>query len=417
MTESSPSTWSRAQAPILSVLLPFALLFALGNYYRFMNAILAPHLVADLHLTASDLGLLVSAYFLVSALSQAPLGLMMDRFGPRRVQSMLIAVGGIGALIFGAATTWPIALLGRVIMGVGAAGALMTSFQAVTLWFPKTRWPLFNGIVMSVGGIGSLAATLPTQWLIDLSGWRSLMVGVAIASFAAAVMMITVVPEKVSDRPRDSFAAQFRGIGEVYRDRVFWRIAPLFMSTIGSNVAFQSLWAGTWLRDVGGLAPHDVAAALSVLTIIQIFVYVFTGFIASELNRRGVPLIKVVAVGSALYIISQMPLILPTGIGRWIVLLGMGFLSNANSLCYPVLSQHVPQRLIGRANTALNTFFFIGAFTLQYTVGVVIDVFAPAGSGNYPVIAYQVAFGAMVTIQIVSWLWLMIPPRQSAEAV
>jgi len=406
---------SRPLSLALSVLIPFAVAFALGNYFRFVNAILAPHLVADLNLTAGNLGLLVSAYFLVSALFQVPLGLMMDRFGPRRVQAVLIALGGVGALIFAAAATWPIALLGRIIMGVGAAGALMTSFQAVALWFPKTRWPFFNGVIMSVGGIGSLLATLPTEWLIGFFGWRSLMVGIAIACFISGAMLGSIVPETRGDRPAGSLAVQFRGLGEVYRNRIFWRVAPLFMTTVGSNVAVQSLWAGTWLRDVAGLAPAEIARELAILSVIQIFVFVSTGLIASELNRRGVPLIRVVIFGSGLYIMSQAPLVLPTGVGRWIVLLGMGLLSNANTLCYPILSQHVPQRLIGRASTALNTFFFIGAFTLQYGVGIIIEIFEPEITGEYPVVAYQLAFGAMVAMQALSWLWLLVPPRNEPK--
>jgi nitrate/nitrite transporter NarK len=411
VTDTSPAASRLERPPILRVLVPFALVFALGNYYRFMNAVLAPHLVVDLDLTAGDLGLLVSAYFLVSAFVQAPLGLVMDRYGPRRVQAALIALGGIGALIFGLGESWTLALLGRVTMGIGAAGALMTSFQAVTLWFPPARWPLFNGVVMSVGGLGSLAATLPTQWLIDLAGWRHLMLGVALASAVGALMLVAVVPDKVADRRPATFGEQLRGIATVYRDKVFWRVAPLFMTTIGSTVAFQSLWAGTWLRDVAGLAPHAVASDLLILTLVQIVAYTASGLVASELNRRGVPLIRIVLVGGALYILSQVPLVLSSGAGLWVVLLGMGLLSNVNTLCYPILSLHFPQSLIGRANTALNTFFFIGAFTLQFAVGLVIDLFPAEASGHYPIAAYQIAFAVMVLLQAASWAWLLLQRR------
>lgn len=416
MTETSQPAAAPARLPIVTVLAPFALVFALGNYFRFMNAVMAPHLVADLHLSAGDLGLLVSAYFLASALFQAPLGLLMDRFGPRRVQATLIALGGVGALIFGAATTWHLALIGRLVMGLGAAGALMTSIQAVTLWFPMTRWPFFNGIVLSVGALGSLAATLPTQFLIDLVGWRQLMIGVALAAFAGGLLLFTIVPEKVAQKKPATFGEQLRGLGEVYRDRVFWRVAPLYMTTVGSTIAFQSLWAGTWLRDVAGLGPNAIASDLLILTVMQVASYVLNGFIASELNRRGIALMKIIIVGAALYVLSQASLVLPTGIGRWAILLGMGFLSNVNTLCYPMLSQHFPQRLIGRANTALNTFFFAGAFTLQYMVGLVIDLFPTEASGHYPVIAYQLAFTVTVTAQIASWIWLLIPPKSRRTA-
>jgi nitrate/nitrite transporter NarK len=416
MTDTSRPAALPERIPIITVLAPFAAVFALGNYFRFMNAVLAPHIVADLRLTASDLGLLVSAYFLASALFQAPLGLLMDRFGPRRVQATLIIIGGIGALIFAAAQTWPMALLGRVVMGLGAAGALMTSIQAITLWFPMSRWPFFNGIVLGVGGLGSLAATLPTQWLIDFAGWRQLMVGIALAAFAGGLMLFAVVPERLADKKPSTLGEQLRGLGEIYRDRVFWRVAPLYMTTVGSTIAFQSLWAGTWLRDVAALGPNAVASDLLILTVMQVASYVLNGFVASELNRRGIALMRIIIIGAALYILSQAPLVLPTGVGRWAILLGMGLLSNVNTLCYPMLSQHFPQRLIGRANTALNTFFFIGAFTLQYMVGLVIDLFPTEASGHYPVIAYQLAFAVIVVAQIASWIWLLIPPRQAEAA-
>ncbi len=415
MTETSRAAAFLGRQPILGVLAPFALVFAVGNYFRFMNAVLAPHLVADLHLTAGDLGLLVSAYFLASALFQGPLGLLMDRFGPRRVQATMIIFGGVGALVFGIAASWPLALVGRVMMGLGAAGGLMTSIQAVTLWFPAPRWPFLNGVVLSVGALGALAATLPTQFVIDLVGWRQLMIGVALAAFAGGLLLFTVVPERVADKRPSSLGEQLRGLGEIYRDRVFWRVAPLYLTTVGSTIAFQSLWAGTWLRDVAGLGPQAIASDLLILTVMQVASYVFNGFVASELNRRGIGLMRIIIVGAALYVLSQTPLVLPTGIGRWAVLFGMGLLSNITTLSYPMLAQHFPQRLVGRANTALNTFFFGGAFTLQYMVGLVIDLFPPEASGHYPVMAYQIAFGLTVSAQIASWIWLLIPPKERAE--
>src|SRR5262249_38292229 len=157
--------------PAIVVLTPFALVFALCNYYRTVNAVLAPYLITELGLNAAQLGLLISVYFLVSSLFQAPLGLLMDRYGPRRVQATLIIIGVLGALPFALAQSWPLLLLGRAIMGIGAAGGLMTAIQAVTLWFPAPRWPIFNGMVMSIGGLGTLVATLPTQFLLDLINW------------------------------------------------------------------------------------------------------------------------------------------------------------------------------------------------------------------------------------------------------
>src|SRR5579863_559301 len=392
-----------ARRPILSVLAPFALVFALCNYYRTVNAVLAPYLIAQLSLSAGQLGLLISIYFLVSALFQAPLGLLMDRFGPRRVQAMLIVVAGVGAIIFALGESWPVLLAGRVIMGIGAAGGLMTSLQAVTLWFPAPRWPVFNGLVMSIGATGSLAATLPTHYLLDFLDWHTVLVGVAAISLVGALLLFAAVPEKTKPPKGETLGEQLTGMAAIYRDRLFWRFAPLYLATTGSTMAFQSLWAGPWLHDVAQLDANAVASHLLVLSVLQIGSYFLIGFIATELAKRRLPLTRIVVTGSAIYIASLTPLMLPTGAGRWSVLLGIGLLSNVNTLCYPILSQHFPAAMTGRATTALNSFFFVGAFLVQFAIGLVIDLVPATEVGHYPVLAYRLAFAAMIALQICGW--------------
>lgn len=397
--------------PAIAVLTPFALVFALCNYYRTVNAVLAPHFIAELSLNAAQLGLLISIYFLISALFQAPLGLLMDRFGPRRVQATLIVIGGIGALIFALAQSWPLLLLGRAIMGIGAAGGLMTSIQAVTLWFPMPRWPVFNGMVMSIGGLGTLAATLPTQFLLDFLNWHQLLIGIAILSFLGSVMLFTAVPDRAKPPARETIGAQLRGMGIIYKDRLFWRFAPLFLVMTGSTMAFQSLWAGPWLYDVGQLGPEAVASNLFLLSVFQIASYFLIGWIATALVKRNVSLVQIVIVGSALYIASLTPLMLSGGGARWAVIIGVGLLSNSTTLCYPILSQHFPTNMTGRATTALNSFFFVGAFFIQLMIGIVIDLVPATAQGHYPTLAYQLAFGAMCAVQVLGWLWCLVPVK------
>ena len=397
--------------PVLVVLLPFALVFALCNYYRTVNAVLAPYLIAQLALSAGQLGLLISVYFLVSALFQAPLGLLMDRFGPRRVQAVLMVVAGIGAIIFALGESWPVLLTGRVIMGIGAAGGLMTSLQAVTLWFPTARWPVFNGLVLSIGAAGSLAATLPTQFLLDLFDWNQVLVGAAAIGFLGGLLLYGAVPERTKPPKGETFGQQLAGMAAIYRDRLFWRFAPLYLATTGSTMAFQSLWAGPWLHDVAQLDADAVASHLLVLSILQIGSYFLVGFVATELSKRHVPLTRIVLTGSAIYIATLTPLMLPSGAGRWSVLLGIGLVSNVNTLCYPILSQHFPAAMTGRATTALNSFFFVGAFLVQLAIGLVIDQVPATEAGHYPVLAYQLAFAAMIALQLCGWGWCLVRPR------
>lgn len=416
MLEASDEARVSLRTPILFVLAPFALLYALCNYYRSVNAVLAPHLIAAFQLNAAQLGLLVSVYFLCSALFQVPLGLILDRFGPRRVQATLIILAAGGACIFALGSYWPLLLFGRAIMGIGSAGGLMTSILAVTMWFPSSRWPVMTGLVMSLASIGALFSTLPTQLVLNVTDWRHVLLGVALLSIAAVGLLLAVVPEKKREAKGESFGEQLRGLGLIYRDPLFWRFAPLYLTTTGSTMAFQSLWAGPWLHDVAGFGANAVATHLLVISALQICSYFVIGWLATTLAKFNIKLPHIVMTGSAIYIASVTPLLLPNGAGVWSVILGAGLLSNVNTLCYSIMSRHFPKHMTGRANAALNFFYFIGAFIVQFAVGLVMDTVPATVPGHYPVTGYRLAFAVMIALQIVAWTWCILRREKVAEA-
>ncbi len=393
------------------VLLPFAAGFFISNYFRSVNAVLSTELVSDLKLTAGDLGLLSSVYFFTTAGFQLPLGLFMDRFGPGPVQSALMIIASGGVLVFASAPDFWMASFGRAVMGIGAAGALMTSFQAIIFWFPRERWPFLNGIVLAAGGIGVFAATAPTQQLLQAVNWRELMLLLAGLSCAASLAVLLLVPKGNPHPARSSVAEQLADILSIYKNPVFIRVAPIQAATVGGNLAFQGLWAGPWLRDVAALTATQAANALLIVSLLQILGYVGTGWIAGRLDKIGVELTSIIKVGTFLFVASQAGLLLPTGSARWIVLIGTGLLANVNVLAYPLLASQFAPEMVGRLNTALNFFVFLGAFLLQYLVGDIIGFFQPLPESGYSSFSYQVAFGVMCLCQLTCWLWLVRPGR------
>ena len=393
---------------VFTIVVPFGIGFFLSNYYRSMNAVLSPRLISDLGLTATSFGLLTSVYFFATALFQLPLGLLMDRYGPRAVQATMMMLASAGVAIFAVGQQLPLLIFGRAVMGIGAAGALMTSFQAVTLWFPASRWPLINGLVLGAGGLGALTATLPTELILHVTDWRHLMLGVAVASLAAGALIATVVPDRKAGRDSGSLREQLQGVARIYSDRLFLRIAPLYATTVGGNLAFQGLWAGPWLKDVAHLSSSQIARGLLVVAVLQTISYVVVGWLAGVLGKRGIGIPRIIGIGTLLFIASQGGLLMPSGTARWPVLVGMGVFANVNLLSYPLLARNFPAGLVGRVNTAINLFVFLGAFVLQYAVGALIGLFEPVSPGVYPAYAYQVAFAVMVAVQAASWTSFLI---------
>ena len=162
--------------------LPFAGGYYLSYLYRSVNAVIAEDLSADVGLSASDLGLLTSAYFVAFAAFQIPLGLLLDRYGARKVHGLLLLLAALGALGFalgdGLLQLW----LARALIGLGVAGGLMAALKAITQWFPESRWPVVNGCFLAMGGLGAMSATAPVEALLQVTDWRGIFVGLAAAT-------------------------------------------------------------------------------------------------------------------------------------------------------------------------------------------------------------------------------------------
>src|SRR5258708_27765934 len=154
----------------LRVFLPFAFAYFHPYIFRGVNAVIFPYRERDVGITAGDLGLLTSAFFLFFAGCQPVLGVMLDRYGPRRVQAVLLAIAALGSALFGLSLSLGELILARALIGLGFAGGLMAAIKAITLWYPAERWGLITGFPMMAGGVGSIAATFPVPW--SLSGMR-----------------------------------------------------------------------------------------------------------------------------------------------------------------------------------------------------------------------------------------------------
>jgi len=224
---------TKLPAAALRVFLPFAAGYFLSYLLRVVNAVIAPDLVSEMHLGPSALGLLTAAYFISFAAFQLPLGILLDRFGPRRVEAGLLVFAGAGALLFAGAETLAVLVLARALIGLGVCACLMAAFKAFVLWFPTQHLPMINGFQMAAGGLGALTATAPVEAAMGFVGWRGVFLILGILSLAVAAAIFCIVPEKEAPRQEEDFAAQLGGILRVYTSAVFWKIAPWTAMSLG----------------------------------------------------------------------------------------------------------------------------------------------------------------------------------------
>ncbi|MGD9953657.1 MAG: nitrate/nitrite transporter, partial [Burkholderiales bacterium] len=252
---------------LLVVFCPFAAGYFLSFFFRNVNAVISRDLAGEFALSSADLGFLTSMYMLAFAAFQLPLGVLLDRYGPRRVVAGLMCVAGTGALVFGLAQDFVTLSIGRALIGLGVSGGLMGAIKAFSLWFPLSRLASLNGLYLAVGGLGGLSATAPAEAVLGPFGWRVLFYGLAAASLVAAALIFLIVPEKPLPGHGQTLRAQIAGFGRIFASVPFWRIAlPLVVCHSGYQ-ALQGLWLAPWLYDVAGLERGAMANLLLATAI------------------------------------------------------------------------------------------------------------------------------------------------------
>ena len=385
-------TDSRPPHSRLSVFALCAILFILSQFWRVSSAVIAGDLSRDLGLSPGSLGLLGGAFFYSFCLAQLPMGPLLDRYGPRVIMSALACIGAASAILFAFSQDPSTAILARAGIGVGMAAALMGSYKLFTILFPPHDFATVAGILISVGQLGCIGATVPLVWLSDALGWRVAFVFMGILTVIPGIVLYFVLRHeaKVPNLPvmRDFFIP----LRTVLTSGRFWRIAPLGLASYGTLITAQGLWGGPYLMHVYGLSK---AAAGSVLLAIPVGVICGSplwGRFSDCLAKRKSPIlfgqVAMLVVYSSLAIDLQLPCGLLV-LQFW--LLGVCF--GSNNILYVHVKETFSLPMAGTALTGLNFFIILGAAVFQHLMGAVINHWPASQSGIFPVVAYQWGFG------------------------
>jgi MFS family permease len=396
---------------IACVFLPFAAGFYLSYLFRNINAVIAGPLTAELGLDAGQFGLLTSIYFLTFAAAQLPVGILLDRYGPRRVQSSLFVVAACGAALFALSESFLPLVLSRALIGLGVAAALAAGLKAIVLWFPKERLPLANGWMIMLGALGAVTATTPVEAVLASIGWRELFLFLAAITAACALTIYLVVPDAPSAEPAVN-KETVPGLRAVFTDRRFWRLAPLSATSIGTAWALQGLWAAAWFTDVERFDRVALVRHLLVMAVALCLGALLIGWAADRLRTRGISLRTLLGSLAALFIAAQLALIFRCFSSSYVLWAMIAAFGSGTVLSFAILAEYFPKELTGRANAALNVFHMGGAFALQCLTGFVIQAWAK-DHGHYPEVAYQAAFAINLLLQIIALVWFSLPRLQS----
>ncbi len=395
------------------IFLSFAFAYFFSALLRAVTATLAPAFSQELGLGAGDLGLLAGAYFFGFAAMQLPLGSALDRHGPKRVLVALMTVAVLACAGFAMARGFAALLLTRMLIGIGVAACLMAPLTSFRHRFSPALQLRANSWMLMTGSLGMLASTVPVQSLLPLIGWRGLFWLLAVLLALAIVGIALLVPRDEPAHGTLPKAAPQGGYREIFGHPMFLRLLPMGFFHYGGLVAMQSLWAGPWLTEVAGHAPHEAARGLFLINLSMLLAFLSWGLCMPRLMRRdwdalrlitfGVPLsLAILAAVAVLGARSAAP-----AWALWCVS------CTVVTLAQPAVGQAFDRARAGRALSAYNLVIFAGVFCVQWGIGLLIDALQVMGWARVP--AFQAAFAVFALACTASYLWFLrhgqAPPR------
>ncbi|GAA5233752.1 MFS transporter [Verticiella sediminum] len=399
------------------VFLFFSLGYFISYVFRGVNIGFAPFLAQEIGLSASSLGLLTGTYFLAFAAVQIPAGILIDTYGPRRVNALMMLIAVVGTVVFGMAHSLAGLLLGRMLIGIGVSVCLGAAFKALVQVFPLSRLPLVNGFVMAVGGMGGVVVGTPLNWLLGIVDWRVVSIALAVPTLlVAASVWWGVRIDDGTPAQRPSLHEQWQGTLSVLRDLGFWKIASLPVLTGGAFYAVQSLWVGAYLRDVEGYAPAYAATLVSLLGAAMVLGNIVLGAVANHVKRMGISLYVFGGACMCLYLLVQLLIILPVTLPAAPLWVAYGVFGSSNILAYAVVAERFPYAMLGRVSTTLTFSMFLLIFVCQAGLGGIVSLWERLPSGQYPVQAHVTAWAVLLAAQVAGAVWYCWPSRRPRAA-
>lgn len=384
-------------ARLLACTIPLAVL---SQFYRSSTGVIAPELVADVRLTVEQLGLVSGAFFIAITVLQLPVGVLLDRFGPRRVIAATMAIAVAGSVAFALAETFEGLVFSRVLIATGFAAVTIGSVVMLRNWLPAAGLSAAMSILFAAANGGSLIATAPLARAAVWLGWRETFLALAAVSALAALafyLFLRDSPDEGSPRsPKEPFLDTVKGIVDVLRIPAIRLIAPLVTVGYASVIAVVGLWGGPYLYDVYGLdtkARGDVLSAMAVALVVGTLVF---GPLEKRFgNRRLLVTAGCIATVLPLALLAFWP---GPGIGPATVLLSLFALFSGFSVVVMAHGMAVlPQRLAGRGATTLNIALLGGAAVIQSASGLLLEAASSlAGTEG----AYRILFALLGAVLV-----------------
>jgi predicted MFS family arabinose efflux permease len=400
-------------SPNAALLLALTLLTGLSQFHRSALGVIAPELSADLALTPAMLGAANGMFFAAILVMQLPVGIALDRLGPRLVVAGLSVIAVLGLVLQGLATDGTTLLVARALIGIGCAASFMSAVVLCARWYAGGDMTLALSRIFALSQIGILLAGAPLAWLAGWLGWREAFLISALLTGLAVLAWWRLVQDDPPDKPAptrkpESLMEALRGQFSIWRLPGLSRVLALHLVAYAAAATVIGLWAGPYLADVHGLDANARGRALAVMGLAMPIGLLLVG----PLDKHFFPRAALITAGAALSALMLIGLALwptpplPVALG---LLVGLIFFSSYPVLLVTEARGLFPDHLVGRGATTVNMAQLVGSALLPLLVGIVIGFF-PMAEAARPEAAYRAGFAVLAGSLLLGLAgWLLLP--------
>ena len=400
-------------SPNAALLLALTLLTGLSQFHRSALGVIAPELSADLALSPAMLGAANGMFFAAILVMQLPVGIALDRLGPRLVVAGLSVIAVLGLVLQGLATDGTTLLVARALIGIGCAASFMSAVVLCARWYAGGDMTLALSRIFALSQIGILLAGAPLAWLAGWLGWREAFLISALLTGLAALAWWRLVQDDPPDKPAptrkpESLMEALRGQFSIWRLPGLSRVLALHLVAYAAAATVIGLWAGPYLADVHGLDAKARGRALAAMGLAMPIGLLLVG----PLEKHFFPRAALVTAGAALSALMLIGLALwptpplPVALG---LLVGLIFFSSYPVLLVTEARGLFPDHLVGRGATTVNMAQLVGSALLPLLVGIVIGFF-PMAEAARPEAAYRAGFAVLAGSLLLGLAgWLLLP--------
>ena len=389
----------------VTIFLVFAFGYYISNLLRAITATISPELVSEFSLSAGNLGLLGGGYFLGFALVQIPLGYLLDKSGPKKIVSYFLLIAIIGMISFSLSQNFTSLLISRALIGAGVGACLMGPLTAYRVWFQDETQQRANSWMLMTGAIGMLSSSLPVQFFLPIIGWRSIFGILAILTLFCIVLISIFIPnwkkENIQNESEDKGSLK-----EVWQNKFFKSLVPMGFFNYGGLFAIQTLWAGPWMVKVSGYTPEESANGLFVIYLSLLFSFLTWGYFVPKFSKNVSDAIRLLKLGAPLNLVVLTLIIYlgpKAGAFHWAL---FAVSSVFLSLSQPAVGMAFSLSNAGKALTSFNLLLFIGAFALQWIIGVIIDLTINLGFSE--ILGFRIAMIFFLLTSFFSYLFFLV---------